>query len=128
MLTDARGGGVQELKDVILPLQPGNKLSGSRSENGGRQRRTTIGSLGSLRVRLQLKVQERNEEFTEMDKMNQDRLEEMLTDEKELGIVGKLNKVKDLATQLQGEFSPLFSSLPTPLTPISHPKSPWSYG
>lgn len=95
LLSDSRGGGVQELREFNMEIQPVAKEGKEVSTlEQGR-------NLGTLRVRVQLKVEERGQEFTELDKMNQDRLEDMLNDEVELGIVGKLNKVKDLATQLQ---------------------------
>jgi len=76
-LVDKPRGGVQSLIDVTLEAVDAKK-----------------NKVGEVRLRLQFKLPFISEPFTELDRMNMESLQEMLDTERDLGLVGRVKKVR----------------------------------
>ena len=83
-LVTNRFGGIQDLREIETSVYDSKTRK-----------------VSTLRVRLQLKTPPVGSAFTELDRMNMVSLEEMLDDERQLGIVGRVKKVRDLAISVQ---------------------------
>jgi hypothetical protein len=83
-LVDKGRGGIQKLVDTTADVID-----------------TKNNKMGEIRVRLQLKLPFISDPFTELDRMNMESLMEMLDNERDLGLVGKVKKVRDLAMGVQ---------------------------
>ncbi|GMH73495.1 hypothetical protein TrLO_g10599 [Triparma laevis f. longispina] len=83
-LVSNHSGGIQDLRNVEIDVA---NLHGEK--------------VATVRVRLQLKLPQAGSSFSELDRMNMESLEEMLDNERELGIVGRVKKVRDIAMSIQ---------------------------